>query len=97
MNIIGMGGKVATPIHLPGGAANSALMLATVGLASVYGPKGIRINADQSGRDHDRPRQGSAEAGGQDAASSTEDEVLAQGQATSAAAAATRPRRTSPT
>ena len=39
INIVGMGGKVATPIHLPGGAANSALMLATVGLANVYGPK----------------------------------------------------------
>jgi len=49
VNIIGMGGKVATPIHLPGGAANSALMLATVGLANVYGPKGIRINAINPG------------------------------------------------
>jgi NAD(P)-dependent dehydrogenase (short-subunit alcohol dehydrogenase family) len=45
VNIIGMGGKVATPYHLPGGAANSALMLATVGLANVYGPQGIRVNA----------------------------------------------------
>ena len=45
VNIIGMGGKVATPLHLPGGSANAALMLATVGLANVYGPKGIRINA----------------------------------------------------
>jgi len=45
VNIIGMGGKVATPYHLPGGAANSALMLATVGLATVYGPQGIRVNA----------------------------------------------------
>jgi NAD(P)-dependent dehydrogenase (short-subunit alcohol dehydrogenase family) len=45
VNIIGTGGKVATPIHLPGGAANSALMLATVGLASVYGKHGVRINA----------------------------------------------------
>jgi NAD(P)-dependent dehydrogenase (short-subunit alcohol dehydrogenase family) len=49
VNVIGMGGKVATPIHLPGGAANSALMLATVGLAQVYGPKGIRINAINPG------------------------------------------------
>jgi len=49
VNIIGMGGKVAIPIHLPGGAANSALMLATVGLANVYGPKGIRINAINPG------------------------------------------------
>ena len=45
VNIIGMGGKVATPYHLPGGAANSALMLATVGLANVYGPRGVRVNA----------------------------------------------------
>jgi NAD(P)-dependent dehydrogenase (short-subunit alcohol dehydrogenase family) len=49
VNIIGMGGKVAMPIHLPGGAANSALMLATVGLANVYGPKGVRINAINPG------------------------------------------------
>ena len=49
VNVIGMGGKVATPIHLPGGAANSALMLATVGLANVYGPKGVRINAINPG------------------------------------------------
>jgi NAD(P)-dependent dehydrogenase (short-subunit alcohol dehydrogenase family) len=49
VNIIGLGGKVATPIHLPGGAANSALMLATVGLANVYGSKGIRINAINPG------------------------------------------------
>jgi NAD(P)-dependent dehydrogenase (short-subunit alcohol dehydrogenase family) len=45
VNIIGTGGKVAAPIHLPGGAANSALMLATVGLASVYGRHGVRVNA----------------------------------------------------
>jgi NAD(P)-dependent dehydrogenase (short-subunit alcohol dehydrogenase family) len=49
INIVGMGGKVATPIHLPGGSANSALMLATVGLANVYGTKGIRLNAINPG------------------------------------------------
>ncbi|HYN26939.1 MAG TPA: SDR family NAD(P)-dependent oxidoreductase, partial [Burkholderiales bacterium] len=49
VNIIGTGGKVATPIHLPGGAANSALMLASVGLASVYGKFGVRINAINPG------------------------------------------------
>jgi len=49
VNIIGTGGKVATPIHLPGGAANSALMLVTVGLASVYGKAGVRINAINPG------------------------------------------------
>lgn len=49
VNIIGAGGKIATPVHLPGGAANAALMLATVGLASAFGPKGIRINGINPG------------------------------------------------
>ena len=49
VNIIGAGGKLASPIHLPGGAANSALMLATVGLASIYGKFGVRINAINPG------------------------------------------------
>ena len=49
VNIIGTGGKVAAPIHIPGGAANSALMLATVGLAGVHGKYGVRINAINPG------------------------------------------------
>jgi NAD(P)-dependent dehydrogenase (short-subunit alcohol dehydrogenase family) len=43
VNIIGMGGKVATPTHLPGGAANAALMLATAGLANAYAARGVRV------------------------------------------------------
>jgi NAD(P)-dependent dehydrogenase (short-subunit alcohol dehydrogenase family) len=43
VNIIGSGGKVASPTHLAGGAANAALMLATVGLANAYADSGIRI------------------------------------------------------
>ena len=80
VNIIGMGGKVATSIHLPGGAANSALMLATVGLAQVYGPKGIRINAINPGATlTDRVKEAlQLEA---QARNTTEDQVLAQGQA----------------
>lgn len=49
VNIIGNGGKVPTPIHLSGGAANAALMLSSVGLASHYAPLGIRINAINPG------------------------------------------------
>ena len=49
INIVGAGGKTANPVHLPGGAANAALMLATVGLAAAYGPKGVRINAINPG------------------------------------------------
>jgi len=49
VNIIGQGGKVGNPVHLPGGAANAALMLATVGLAGAYGPKGVRVNAINPG------------------------------------------------
>jgi len=45
VNVIGMGGKVATPTHLAGGAANAALMLATAGLAAAWGPRGVRVNA----------------------------------------------------
>jgi len=45
VNVIGMGGKVATTTHLAGGAANAALMLATAGLAAAWGPRGVRVNA----------------------------------------------------
>src|SRR6201999_3216546 len=49
VNIIGMGGKYASDIHIAGGAANAALMLATVGLAHHYAKLGIRINAINPG------------------------------------------------
>ncbi len=80
VNVIGMGGKVASPIHLPGGAANSALMLATVGLSQVYAPKGIRINAVNPGATlTDRVKEAlRLEAS---ARKITEDEVLATAQA----------------
>jgi NAD(P)-dependent dehydrogenase (short-subunit alcohol dehydrogenase family) len=49
VNIIGMGGKVAGPVHIPGGAANAALMLVSAGLAHAYGKNGIRVNAINPG------------------------------------------------
>ena len=73
-------GKVASSIHLPGGAANSALMLASVGLASVYGKFGVRINAINPGATiTDRIREAlelEAKAKG-----TTVEQVLEQGQA----------------
>lgn len=49
VNIIGMGGKVAAPVHIAGGAANAALMLATAGLAAAYAASGVRVNAVNPG------------------------------------------------
>lgn len=43
VNVIGQGGKVASPVHLAGGAANAALMLATAGLATAYAARGVRV------------------------------------------------------
>ncbi len=49
VNVVGAGGKVASPIHLPGGAANAALMLISAGLASAYAARGVRVNAINPG------------------------------------------------
>jgi NAD(P)-dependent dehydrogenase (short-subunit alcohol dehydrogenase family) len=49
VNVIGAGGKVASPIHIPGGAANAALMLVTAGLANAYAQQGIRVVAVNPG------------------------------------------------
>jgi NAD(P)-dependent dehydrogenase (short-subunit alcohol dehydrogenase family) len=43
VNVIGVGGKVASATHLAGGAANAALMLVTAGLATAYAPRGVRV------------------------------------------------------
>lgn len=49
VNIVGTGGKIASPIHLPGGAANAALMLASAGLAAAWGRSDIRVNVINPG------------------------------------------------
>jgi NAD(P)-dependent dehydrogenase (short-subunit alcohol dehydrogenase family) len=49
VNIVGIGGKVAMPEHIAGGAANAALILVSQGLAQAYGRHGIRINVINSG------------------------------------------------
>jgi NAD(P)-dependent dehydrogenase (short-subunit alcohol dehydrogenase family) len=43
INVIGVGGKVATTTHLAGGAANAALMLVTAGLGTAYAGRGVRV------------------------------------------------------
>jgi len=62
VNVIGAGGKVASPFHLPGGAANAALMLVTAGLAASLGPQGVRVNAVNPGSTHTERLAGGLEA-----------------------------------
>ena len=49
VNVIGQGGKVASPVHMAGGAANAALMLVSAGMAAAYAGKGVRVNAVNPG------------------------------------------------
>ena len=76
VNIIGNGGKIASPVHLAGGAANAALMLASVGLANAYASQGVRVIGLNPGlTETDRVAEGlkaSAKLAG-----STEEEALA--------------------
>jgi NAD(P)-dependent dehydrogenase (short-subunit alcohol dehydrogenase family) len=79
VNIIGMGGKVANPIHLPGGAANAAMMLVSNGMAAAYARQGIRINAINPGATM-TGRVKEALAVEAKRSGSTEAEALAKGQ-----------------
>lgn len=59
VNVIGNGGKLASSIHLAGGAANAALMLATAGLANAYAGRGVRVVGVNPGlTDTDRVGEG---------------------------------------
>ena len=49
INVVGTGGKLASPTHLAGGAANAALMLASAGLANSFAPRGLRVNVVNPG------------------------------------------------
>ncbi|MDX3905908.1 MAG: SDR family oxidoreductase [Pigmentiphaga sp.] len=49
VNVIGQGGKSPGSFHIAGGAANAALMLATVGYARAYAAAGVRFNAINPG------------------------------------------------
>ena len=61
VNIVGTGGKVPSPWHLAGGAANAALMLISTGLAHAHGRAGVRVNAINPGLTMtDRVRAGQA-------------------------------------
>ncbi|MFN7287968.1 MAG: SDR family NAD(P)-dependent oxidoreductase [Burkholderiales bacterium] len=76
VNIIGQGGRAASPMHIPGGSANAALMLATVGYAKACAAQGVRVNGINPGMTRtDRVEEGlsvSARASGR-----SRDEVLA--------------------
>ena len=62
VNVVGAGGKVASPIHMPGGAANAALMLVSAGMAAAYGPMGVRVNAVNPGATHTERLQSGMQA-----------------------------------
>ncbi len=80
VNIIGQGGRQASAIHISGGAANAALMLATVGMARAYADRGVRINGINPGLTNtDRVTEGMQAAAR--ASNESVDQVLATAQA----------------
>jgi NAD(P)-dependent dehydrogenase (short-subunit alcohol dehydrogenase family) len=61
VNVVGTGGKQANPVHLPGGSANAALMLASAGLGNAFAGKGIRVVAvNPSATNTERLQEGNA-------------------------------------
>ncbi|WP_109127041.1 SDR family oxidoreductase [Dyella sp. C11] len=49
VNVVGQGGRQVNPLHIGGGAANAALMLASVGYANAYASQGVRVNVINPG------------------------------------------------
>jgi NAD(P)-dependent dehydrogenase (short-subunit alcohol dehydrogenase family) len=49
VNVVGQGGRHANELHIGGGAANAALMLASVGYARAYAARGVRVNVVNPG------------------------------------------------
>lgn len=49
VNVVGQGGRQVSTVHIGGGAANAALMLASVGYASAYAARGVRVNVINPG------------------------------------------------
>jgi NAD(P)-dependent dehydrogenase (short-subunit alcohol dehydrogenase family) len=49
VNIVGQGGRQAGVMHIAGGSANAALMLASVGYARAWAARGVRVNAINPG------------------------------------------------
>ncbi|MFW7345138.1 MAG: SDR family NAD(P)-dependent oxidoreductase [Pigmentiphaga sp.] len=77
VNIVGQGGKSPGIFHIGGGAANAALMLATVGYAQAYAGRGVRVNAINPGMTQThRVEEGLAVAA--QASGRPRDEVLAE-------------------
>ena len=77
VNIVGQGGRVAGVLHIAGGAANSALMLATVGLARAYAAEGVRVNAINPGMTRTSRVEDRLEAAAR-ASGRSRDELLAE-------------------
>lgn len=61
--VTGTGGKMPIGIHLPGGSVNAGLNLVVRGLATQFGPEGIRVNAVSPGPVRS-PRQDIMQAAG---------------------------------
>ena len=77
VNVVGQGGRQASPLHIGGGAANAALMLASVGYATAYASKGVRVNVINPGPTRTGRLQEGLDAQAR-ASGRTVDEVLAE-------------------